>query len=112
TAQGRVAVHSKVRGILDRWRWPLRRGPADGSRVPADVWPRLAAAQGDRGWLDAARADVGCGARAPCRPRVLSVAEHSARLRVDLARLKQALEERAITPERDPPVLGRDVVGV
>src|SRR5439155_25656217 len=51
--------------------------------------PRVAASERHCGPLVAARADVGRRARIPERARILSVAEHCARLRPDLEKLER-----------------------
>src|SRR6266516_5947884 len=85
-AQTPVALHPPLRRRLERSESAVLRRPADGSQLPASVWRRPALTQGDGEPLDAARADVGCRACAPCRSRVLSLAEHGALLRLDLGK--------------------------
>ena len=99
--QAAVALHPPLRRLVDRPEPAVLRRPADGSRVPAHLRPRAALTQRDGGPLDAARADVGCRASAPCRPRVLPLAEHGALLRSDLA---QTLDVVVCVDVREVPV--------
>src|SRR5205823_2059463 len=84
-ARAAVGMHPPLRGLLEGSELPLLRRPADGPGLPAKVRSLPARAQGDRGPLDAARADVGGRASTPLGPGFLPVAEHSAVLRADLA---------------------------
>src|SRR6186997_3642712 len=93
---------------MDRPESAVLRRPADGSRVPAHVCAGIARTQGDGGPLDAAGADVGCRASAPCRPRVLPLAEHGALLRSDLA---QTLDVLVCVDLLALPVTGGGILG-
>src|SRR5439155_16303401 len=90
-AQAPVALHPSLRGLVDGSEPALLRRTPDGPGVPAHVRPNPARPQGHGEPLDAARADVGCRAGAPCRPGVLSLAEHGALLRIDLAESLEAI---------------------
>src|SRR6266699_2572988 len=97
-AQAPVALHPSLRRCLDRSGSAVLRRPADGSRLPARLRRGAAHTQGHGESLDAPRADVGCRASAPCRPRVLSLAPYGALLRIDLA---QTLDVVVCTDVRD-----------
>src|SRR6266567_971490 len=84
TAQAPMALHPPLRRRVERSESAVLRRPADGSQLPAQVRRRTALTQRDGESLDAPRADVGGRAGAPCRPGVLSLAEHGALLRFDL----------------------------
>src|SRR6266581_7250642 len=90
--QASVALHPPLRRFVDRPESAVLRRPANGSRVPAHLRPRVALTEGDGESLDAARADVGCRACAPQRPWLLSLAEHGAVLRIDLAQTLDVVE--------------------
>src|SRR5512133_1331536 len=86
-AHGRLALHPPVRGELAGLRRPVLGRAADGPRLHGDLRTAYAAAPRLGRPLDAARADVGCRARAPQRSRLLAVAEHGPLLRPDLISL-------------------------
>src|SRR5439155_8976497 len=69
-----VAVHPCLRGLLARSVRAVLRRAADGSRLPAALRSFVPASQGNGKPLDAARADVGRRACAPCRPGLLPLA--------------------------------------
>ena len=83
-AQGAVAVHPPLRGLLGRPERTVLRRPPDGSRVPADLRWGASAGKGHRRPLVASRADVGCRAGLQ-DTRFLALAEHGQILRIALA---------------------------
>src|SRR5262249_2755857 len=83
-AQGGVALHPQLRGLVDRPEFAVLRRTADGRRVPGHLRRRPPPREGNGRPLDAARADVGRGARLS-DARLLAVAEHCTLVRLDLA---------------------------
>src|SRR3954451_24179774 len=83
-ARARVALHPRLRGVVDRPELAVLRRASDGRRIPGHLRRRLAADEGNRRPLDAARADVGRRARVQ-DAWVLPVAEHGQVVWLDLA---------------------------
>src|SRR5919205_1237610 len=82
----RLALHPPLRSVVAR-RWcALLRRPPDGRLVPAALRAAAVPAQGHRRPLDAARADLGGGPRAPQLARLQPVAAHGTALRGALDR--------------------------